>query len=211
MSFPNISENALPESDQPLHKAAQRLRWFVDVFSHQVEQTSAETGNQFSVSHSILAKVFDEWFQAFEAQKPSYLEDKRAYVGFAAGLMLKSLIRQNPVTKVKKPDKVDDTNPAYFWPEGHLYVAFCLNVRGLVLESDYQSHQQPSALLDEVQTWWSFQENVAQDPAMAIAFLDLFAGDQPDWTFPELFRTGKIHALADRFYTRDQKLAKPGR
>lgn len=187
---------------QPVRKSAQRLRWFVAAFDSQVEKTSSETGNRFSVDRVVLAEVFANWIKAFEAQKPDRQEDKAAYVGFAAGLMLKALIRGKPVEVISKPDNADETNPAYFWPEGYLYVAFCLNVRGLVLENDFHSAQNISPVLNEVRTWWSFRENVNEDPSLAIAFLDLFAGDEPEWTMPELFRSGRSNEIAGRFYAK---------
>jgi hypothetical protein len=196
----------MPEAqsvDQPLRKSAQRLRWFVDAFERQVTNTESQTGNSFMIDGGILAQVFGEWLKAFEAQKPTRDQDKPAYVGFAAGLMLRTLIKHKPVSLVHRPDGADDSNPAYFWPEGYLHVCFCLNVRGLVLETDYHSEQRPSDALNETRIWWSFRENVHEDPSLAIAFLDLFAGDEPEWTIPELFRTGRVHEIADRFYTKD--------
>lgn len=187
---------------QPVRKSAQRLRWFVGAFEAQVEKTSSETGNRFSVDRMALADVFTNWIKAFEAQKPVRREDKTAYVGFAAGLMLKALIRGKPVAVLSRPDPADETNPAYFWPEGYLYVAFCLNVRGLVLENDFHSAQNISPVLSEVRTWWSFRENVSEDPSLAIAFLDLFAGDEPEWTMPELFRSERSAEIAGRFYAK---------
>ena len=185
---------------QPLHKAAQRLRWFVRVFEEQAEMTEAETGNRFSVNHEALAKVFTKWLRAFEQQKPHAPNDKLAYVGFASGLMLRELIAHNPVTLRTCPAGADQSNPAYFWPEGYLYVVFCLNVRGLVLDHDFHHGQQVSPLMDETRTWWSFRENVAEDPQLAIAFLDLFAGEEPEWTMPQIFRTGRFREIASRFY-----------
>lgn len=196
----------LPEApgiEQPLRKSAQRLRWFVDAFERQLRNTEAQTGNSFSINRGFLAQAFTEWLRAFEAQKPAQDDDKPAYVGFAAGLMLRALIKCQPVSLIKRPEGADDSNPAYFWPEGYLYVAFCLNVRGLVLETDFHSEQHPSDALNETRTWWSFRENVYEDSSLAIAFLDLFAGDKPEWTMPELFRTGRVRELAGRFYTKD--------
>lgn len=187
---------------QPVRKSARRLRWFVGAFENQVDKTSSETGNRFAVDKVALADVFTNWIKAFEVQKPNRPEDKTAYVGFAAGLMLRALIRGKPVELISKPDVADETNPAYFWPEGYLYVAFCLNVRGLVLESDFHSAQNISPVLNEVRTWWSFRENVSEDPSLAIAFLDLFAGDEPEWTMPELFRSGRGDEIAGRFYAK---------
>ncbi len=197
---------SLPETqdlDQPLRKSAQRLRWFVDAFERQVHNTQIQTGNRFSIDRDALAEVFAEWLKAFEAQKPKQDDDKPAYVGFAAGLMLRTLIKKGPVSLLERPSGADESNPAYFWPEGYLYVAFCLNVRGLVLETDFHSEQHTSTVLNETRTWWSFRENVNEDPSLAIAFLDLFAGDQPEWTMPELFRTGRVREIASHFYAKD--------
>lgn len=199
-----MSTHDLTKTDQPLRKSAQRLRWFVDAFDQQIQNTEAQTGNQFSVDRGALAHVFADWLKAFEAQKPTREDDKPAYVGFAAGLMLRTLIKHKPVAVVKQPDNADQSNPAYFWPEGYLYVAFCLNVRGLVLETDFHAAQHPpSDRLADNRTWWSFRENVQQDPSLAIAFLDLFAGDEPEWTMPELFRTGRVARIAERFYDKE--------
>ncbi|RNC94830.1 MAG: hypothetical protein ED558_08565 [Oricola sp.] len=194
---------ASTDSGQPIRKSAQRLRWFVQAFEEQAEQTSRETGTRYTVDHGRLAAVFAQWLKDFQAQKPERDEDKPAYVGFAAGLMLRTLIEMKPVSVAALPGGADTTNPAYFWPEGYLYVVFCLNVRGLVLEGDYHGEQHTSALLNETRTWWSFKENVADDPSLAMAFLDLFAGDEPQWSVPHLFRTGRIRGLADRFYKQE--------
>ncbi|MCR8722768.1 hypothetical protein [Frigidibacter sp. ROC022] len=188
-------------ADQELvHKSAQRLRWFVRAFETQLEETEAETNNRFTLDRAALAAVFAEWLRAFEAQKPVSADDKQAYVGFAAGLMLRTLITRKPVTLQSCAEGADRSNPAYFWPEGYLYVTYCLNVRGTVLKNDFHHEQHNSPTMDEIRTWWSFRENVEQDPSLAIAFLDLFAGDEPEWTMPELFRSGKLSEIASRFY-----------
>lgn len=196
----------LPEAQtaqQPLRKSAQRLRWFVDAFECQVRQTETRTGNLFSIDRGALARVFAQWLKAFKAQKPAQDSDKPAYVGFAAGLMLQTLIKHKPVSLAKRPEGADQSKPAYFWPEGYLYVAFCLDMRGLVLETDFHSEQHPSDALNETRIWWSFRENVQEDPSLAIAFFDLFAGGEPEWTMPGLFRTGRIRELPERFYGKD--------
>lgn len=189
------------QPDQPIRKSAQRLRWFVTTFADQVARTERETGNSYAVDAPKLAQVFAEWIRAFDAQKPSRIEDKAAYVGFAAGLMLRTLVQHNPVTLGQRPDGADTSNPAYFWPEGYLYVAFCLNVRGLVIEQDFAGVQALSDAVDDTRTWWTFKENVDQDPRMAIAFLDLFAGEEPNWDMPELFQSGQAARLAPQFFT----------
>lgn len=154
--------------------------------------TQANTGNRLELNHGTLTEVFVEWLQAFDAQKPTRPNEKEAYVGFAAGLMLRALIRRAPVTVGALAADADLGRPAYFWPEGYLYVSFCLNIRGRVLESDFQATQTLSPILNEARTWHSFRENVAEDPSLAIAFLDLFAGDEPQWSAPSLFQSGQV-------------------
>ena len=193
-------------ANAPVRKRAQRLRWFIDVFEKQMAETARETGNSFDLDRALLAKVFSEWLDAFNAQKPHTPEDQRAYVGFAAGLMLRALLRHKPA-KGHVQDDVDTSNPAYFWPEGYLYVVFCLNVRGMVIEIDFDGEQSLSAELDDLRTWWSFKENVGEDPSLAIAFLDLFAGDKPKWSAPDIFQSPSVDQISSQFYS--AKLAKP--
>lgn len=184
---PSISDT----SGVPLHKSAQRLRWFVDAFQQQMSETQTQTGNRFALDTAAMTEAFAEWLRAFEAQKPHHDADKPAYVGFAAGLMLSNLIRINPVRVTEIAPDADTARPAYFWPEGYLYVSFCLNVRGMILEKDYHAAQHPNAALDELRTWWSFRENARENASTAIAYLDLFAGEEPEWNMPELFRSAK--------------------
>ncbi|MBM1221360.1 hypothetical protein JQU17_10705 [Ponticoccus sp. SC2-23] len=177
-----------PHNDVQLHKAAQRLRWFLAAYEHQIHTTEEETGNRYRTDEKKLTRVFADWLKDFEAQKPEDPRDNTAYVGFAAGLMLRALLRHQPSVSEGLPNQADMSNPAHFWPEGYLYVAFCLNVRGLVLQSDYHEEQNLSDLMTEIRTWWSFRENAQEDPSRAIGFLDLFAGDEPEWAFPQIFR-----------------------
>lgn len=171
-----------------LHKEAQRLRWFLGAFERHQNLIERETGIHFRTSRADLTDAFADWLSDFERQKPVDPRSNTAYVGFAAGLMLRALIRHNPSLVQSRADKASESNPAHFWPEGYLYVAFCLGVRGEVLRADYGEQQHPSEDLTDLRTWWSFRENTAQDPSLAIGFLDLFAGCEPAWTSPQIFR-----------------------
>lgn len=188
----------IPADEQPVRKAAQHLRWFIRAFEQQVEQTSMETGTKYGVDKQLLAHVFIDWKKDFDAQKPARDSDRLAYVGFAAGLMLRALLSRKPVKVVAKAKEADQAMPAHFWPEGYLYVVFCLNVRGLVIEQDFHGEQHLRDDLKDVRTWWSFRENISEDPSLAISFLDLFAGDMPNWAFPGLFQTGQAREIAGR-------------
>ena len=177
-------------TEPPLQESAQRLRWLFSAFEEQVVRTSAETGITYSVNHSQLAGVFADWLKSHLSQEPACPEDESAYFRFSAGVMLRTLITRKPLNVTSMPRKADPSNPAYFWPEGFLYVMFCLNVRGRVIQHDYDIEQRPSKDLDDVRVWWSFKENVETDSSLAIAFLDHFTGDEPEWLMPGLFRRG---------------------
>jgi len=79
-------------------------------------------------------------------------------------------------------------NPACFWPEGYLYMAFCLKVRGLVPKTGFHGAQNTSDVRADARRWWGLRENATEDPALAIPFLDLFAandfGPYPMWSGP---------------------------
>ena len=195
-------------SSLPVRKSVRRLRWFIAAFEHQVEAIAAETGNTFEIDRKLLPATFVEWLRAFEAQKPQSDTDRLPYVSFAAGLMLRTFVRHKPLRVTAMPTGCDRSNPAYYWPEGYVYVAFCLNVRALVLEQDFHEKQALVPALSEARTWWSFRENVAEDANLAIAFLDLFAGEEPNWSMPDKFQPGAVRALASRFYRQVEKAPK---
>lgn len=179
-----------------LHKEAQRLRWLFGAFEHQQHLTEQETGFTYRTDRHKLALAFADWLKDFEDQKPADSRSNAAYVGFAAGLMLRSLIRLNPSTVGARSKSLHENDPAHFWPEGYLYVAFCLSVRGQVLRSDYGEPRYQSGKLDDLRHWWSFKENTSEDPSLAICFLDLFAGCEPNWDFPQIFRARPAFRLA---------------
>lgn len=192
----------LAQARQPLRKSIRRLRWFKTSFRDQVHRTSGETGVHFDINEQRLTTTFLTWLKAFEAQKPQADADRHAYVGFAAGLMLRELIAHKPLAARENPPGADPTNPAYFWPEGYVYVAYCLTIRSAVLEQDFNENQREAPELGQIRTWWSFKENALADPSMGIAFLDLFAGETPDWSMPNLFRGGDQRTTALQFYDR---------
>ncbi len=186
----------------PIRRSIRRLRWFMAAFEEQVRRVAADTGNTFTIDQTELTGAFVDWLRAFEAQKPTAADDRLPYVGFAAGLMLKALVRRKPLrlTGTAATSGTDLTNPAFFWPEGYVYVAFCLNIRALVLEQEFDERQAVVPALGELRTWWSFKENVEKDPGLAVAFLDLFAGEEPQWTMPDVFAPRRSRAIAARFY-----------
>lgn len=190
-----MSDRSLQVQDTtrpPVRKAVQRLRWFHRSFHDQVGQCARSTGVVFSIDDKRLTAGFIEWPRAFDAQKPDSPGSRRAYVGYAVGLMLRTMIRHNPLTATQLPDGFDADDPAYFWPEGYVYVTFCLNIRAAVLEQDFHEDQRLAPGLTDLRSWWSFRENIKDDSSLAIAFLDLFAGEVPNWTMSAVFQSTQV-------------------
>ena len=96
--------------------------------------------------------------------------------------MLKNLILKKPLTVGDMPKVTPPSLPAFFWPEGFAYVAYCLNVRQAVLANDFGMMIPENPALDSIRSWWSFKENVEENANNAIAFLDLFAGETPNFS-----------------------------
>ncbi len=140
-------------SDMPVRRSVQRFRWFLSAFEAQIDRTAAETGTTYSTDRSILPEVFADWLKTFQAQKPSNPNDEEAYVGFAVGPMLRKLVQKKPLRAISTPEGADTTHPAYFCPEGHRYVLFCLNLRDLVVERDFDGEQTLGEALDDTHAW----------------------------------------------------------
>lgn len=176
----------------PVRRAVRRFRWFKRTFHEQTALISRASGVVYRVHDERLARVFVGWLRAFEAQKPaqelaSASGDRRDYVAFASGLMLRQLVREKPLQLESAPVGCDASNPAYYWPEGYVYVAYCLNVRAAVLAQEFDATTDLAPDFDDIRAWWTFKENTAEDPSLAIAFLDLFAGEAPNWSTPSIF------------------------
>lgn len=169
----------------PYYKSVQRLRGFIASFRAHVERFEAETGATCRIDETKLAQAFLDWLRAFDAQKPGDDDPREPFVGFAAGLMLAKLIAKAPVSvsvaaSGGRAEDADDPLP--IWPEGRLYVAYCLDVRTQVLEKDFDRRCRAAPAMDDPRVWTSFRENMREDPALAIGYLDLFAGDEPNWS-----------------------------
>ena len=184
--FPTVGFDVPKE--QSLRKSVRRLRWFKSTFREQVDAAETRTGISFHINTPALTECFVRWVRAFEEGKPNNEEERYAFVGHSSGLMLAQLITRQPLQVAEMPKASDLNLPEYFWPEGFVYVSYCLNVRQAVLRQDFDTVAEPSPSFSDIRTWWSFRENVKENPDYAVSFLDLFAGQEPDWSAPSIFR-----------------------
>lgn len=180
-------ENLPRLQNTPLRKAVRRLRWFSDAFSKQVAAISGETGIRFEIDRHKLRAVFLAWVKRFEAQKPSDPEHKKAYITFAAAMMLKELIAGSPLSATRVPETLGAETPEAVWPEGYAYIIFCMTVRAAVIGQELDLEADPGPLFSDIDTWWSFKENARDDIGSIMGFFELFVGEEPNWSMPEVF------------------------
>lgn len=195
------------EAEPDVRHRIRQLRWFKTSFRHDVRLIARRYGLFVAIDDRKLTEAFLNWAEVFTIQKEYAALDRRDFAIFAAGLLLRELLRVHPLNaelsspgEAGGPDLPDLAGPiARGWPEGFIYTNYCLCVVGAVLDQEGMSLTLPT-LADDLRTWLSYRENVAEDPSQAIAFLDLFTGNEPSWWMPEsvLSRAAMKKAIAAR-------------
>ncbi|GAD55332.1 hypothetical protein [Limimaricola cinnabarinus] len=191
MSDLTIKDLGMPATSEPVRVAARRLRWFRAAFRAAVQRVSVETGLRFEVDDAKLASGFVHWLRVVERGHPHDRAARPAYFSHAAGMMLRLLLKEAPLTVVGGPPDVDPQRPEYFWPEGYCCTVFCLNVYALAVRQEFGRDAALGVDFDDLGIWWSFKENAHHNSAYAIAFFKLFAGVDPSWEFPDSFQWPK--------------------
>ncbi len=181
----------LSESTDLAH-AARRFRTILKSFERNIDLLFRDTAIAPHVDHAALATAFSNWRQRFDATKYLADFDRRDFTIYSAGLMLKELVAADPI----KTNARDGTLPAVIpaqtnhalarWPEGYAYTSFCLSVAAAILEEIGEAEPHASKSSDDPAFWASFKENVAENPAAAIAFFDLVCGKEPNWDAPDV-------------------------
>ncbi len=170
-----------------LRHRVRRLGWFRQSFRQAATLVGRDQGLTFAIDDRALTDAFLGWIEAFSAHKAAAADDRRDFALFAAGLLLKELIRAAPAKATPSASGAprEAEAPAAFWPEGFLYTQYCLSGLAAVMEQDFGEDLALAAAADDLRTWWSFRENAGECPALAIAFLDHFVGAEPNWRLPE--------------------------
>ena len=183
------------------HRVRQ-LRWFKTTFKQHARLISQRYGLGYEIDDARLTEAYLNWTEAF-SQDLGYSDlDRRDFITFAAGLLVRELMRGAPAQSTKSaaadaPGVIsDEALPiARDWPEGFLYTNYCLCVLHIVLEQEGVTLTLPT-LADDLRTWWSYRENVGEDLSLAIPFLDLLIGNEPNWYFPASVGSRKAVKLA---------------
>src|SRR3954470_16448537 len=169
-----------------LSHEARRFRTIMWSFQKNIELLFQSSGATPHVDHAALAEAFSRWREAFDRHKHLADVDRRDFVIFAAGLMLKELVTAAPLKAIADaggglpalPHEVDHRLAR--WPEGYAYTSFCLSVAGAILRELGDEEPTPAKAADDPSFWDSFRENALESPATAIAFFDLVCGENPN-------------------------------
>jgi len=205
--------NLVHDLDLPLDQVhdlrhlARRLTWFQHYFKKEAEEFGQKYNLAFAINDRRLAAAFLNWANVFERDRPDAALNRADFAVFSGGLMLRELLRANPV-KAKEIGKVTECIPAdpmaaicEFWPEGFLYTNCCLALVRAILKTDFNTNVALSPQIGELRFWESFRENVHEDVGRAVPFFDVFLGREPNWNGPEYFRSRPASRDAKRFLT----------
>lgn len=174
-----------------LRHRLRRLRWFRLTFRSHARLVGSTYGLRFEIDDARLTKAFLDWVETMEKRKDFAKLDRADFVIFAAGLVLRELIRQEPARVVERglpppvPAGPEMSEIVKFWPEGFLYTNFCVSAIAAVYEQEFGEAPAIDKCADDLRTWWSYRENVSEMPAYAVAFLDSFLGGEPNWLLPD--------------------------
>jgi hypothetical protein len=153
-----------------LRHRLRRLRWFRMTFRSHARLVGATYGFRFEIDDAKLTRAFLDWVETMEKKKDFAKVDRPDFVIFAAGLVLRELIRQEPAKVAER---------------GFLYTNFCVSAISAVYEQEFGETPAIDKCADDLRTWWSYRENVTEMPAYAVAFLDRFLGAEPNWLLPD--------------------------
>jgi hypothetical protein len=188
-----------------LRHRVRRLNWFQQSFKNEAVSLGERHGQQFAVDDRALARAFLGWADAFSRERADAELDRRDFVVYSGGLMLRELLRARPTKKVganvaKRLPGDSTAAICDFWPEGFLYVNYCVTIVRAILASDFDRTVALDPSFTDLRIWESFRENVGADAALAIPFFDLLVGGAPNWTSPTSFlsraRTRGAESLA---------------
>jgi hypothetical protein len=179
---PEISERS------DLAHEARRFRTILQSFERNLDLLFKGSGLSPHVDHAALAVAFAKWRERFDATKHLAEINRRDFVVYAAGLMLKELVAAKPLQAMPADDTPVDLQDHVLarWPEGYAYTSFCLSVAGAILHEMGESEPLGDGLADDPAFWDSFRENASESPALAVAFFDLVCGKDPNWDAPDV-------------------------
>ena len=172
-----------------LRKRLRQMRWFAQAFRDNDKLVSRHLHFVTRIDDHRLHQTFFDWVRAIEPVEHDPSLTKADRIVFLGGLALRQLLKNRPVTILNldklEPAESDPTSRiARSWPEGFIYTNFCICSIIAVHEQEFGEMRPLDKVAYDLRTWWSYRENVSEDPDLSIPFLDLFFGETPNWLRP---------------------------
>lgn len=167
------------------------LRFFNQHLAHGIRAIGEDEQLVASFDQKKATHVFLEWVQHVNRQK-SYADiNRRDYIAFSAGSLLTQMlsqqaIRVTPRLETGSAEKKQLDEIIAFWPEGFIGLSYCLTVLDAIFHQEGLEPFKLQASAYDLKAWWSFKENFKDNPWMAVAFLDHFIGEHPNWDNPSM-------------------------
>lgn len=175
-----------------LRHRLRQWRWFRMAFHRHAGEVRATFGIGHDIDDVALARAFFNWLEALDGARTHSRIENSDLVVFAAGMLLRELLRESPAENragglpaplPEGPAELVDI--ARFWPEGFLYASFCIFGTMAVEEQETGEPAAVADCIEDIRFWWSFKENAAEMPSLAIPFLHRMVGREPNWVMPE--------------------------
>ncbi len=183
-----ILRDAVDRSPDLVHRV-RGLRFFLHHIEKGIGEIAGHEGYRAVIDEKRAARLFLSWVDDVNAQKEMAAVDRRDYMIFSAGLLLRCLIaetviRVEPGTRSAAGQGVVPNPLVAYWPEGYFATVYCLTVLDVVMRQEGMPGLELRPEAGDLRTWASFRENCREAPSLAVPFLDLFLGNQPNWTLP---------------------------
>ena len=146
-----------------------------DLFRDALDSLGRECGGRFHPYPAALNRAF-----VHVATIPLA---RRARPAARCGVLVQSLLGAGPVVAFEPGADSAAAPlgaPARFWPDGLAAFHTALGLYATLRAPDLIARS-PRAL--ELSLWWSIRENLVEEPGLATPFLELLAGERPNWRY----------------------------
>ena len=133
---------------------------------------------------------------AFEAQLPGLEHGKPDFVDFTAGLMLRKLIGAEPAHATHVLPDADGKFRHASGP-GSAFARPCASTFGRRRRRRNSIARTDCCSLGDLTCWRPFKANLIEDINLALGFFDRFAGAEPNWLMPTMFRAPGTNQSSD--------------
>ncbi len=162
-------------------------RWFEPAFRGALERAATHHGPAMHLNDDAVFQAFFAWADALEIHQGLEMRDPLDFRHVMAGLLLQQLLAAQlhgaDADRLLSPQHRGGDTDHPDLPAATITRLVLGLLQALRLLAGAPSLSIDAAL---AQYWNSYLENVAQDPAMAICYLDRMTGLEPVWNTPTL-------------------------